>query len=175
MSPDLKDTAETGGRTRSRPAAAFAGRQIAVLAGGGRLPAEVARELKRSGARPHVVAISGIADADFTGLDVTDVSLGQIARMLTALKRDRTCEMVIAGYVRRPDLLRLRIDLGFIRHLPTILGLMRGGDDNVMRRVARFFEGQGLTVRSTAEAAPALLAPSATLTGTPTAKASVIW
>jgi len=145
----------------------FAGRQIAVLAGGGQLPAEIARELRRAGALPHIVALSGIADGDFDTFDVISVSLGQLGRMLAGLKRDGTREMVIAGYVCRPDLRRLRIDVGFIRHLPTILSLMRGGDDNVMRRIARFFESQGLTVRSAAEAAPSLVAPHAALTGTP--------
>jgi DUF1009 family protein len=167
VSPDLKEAAETGGLTPPTPDAKLFGRRIAVLAGGGMLPAEVARELACAGAHPHVVAIKTIADADFSAHDVTYVSLGEIGRMLWALKRDGTEEMVIAGFVRRPDLLRLRIDLGFIRHLPTVLGLMRGGDDNVMRRIASFFEGQGLNVRSTAEAAPPLLAPHGALTGEP--------
>ncbi len=167
MSPDLTDTAKAGGLQRPRSAPQFAGKQIAVLAGGGQLPAEIAQELRRAGAQPHIVAIAGIADGDFTAFDVTPVALGQLGAMLAALKRDGTREMVIAGYVRRPDILRLRIDLGFLRHLPTILSLMRGGDDSVMRRIARFFEGQGLTVRSAAEVAPRLVAPPAALTGTP--------
>ena len=144
------------------------GREIAILAGGGHLPLEIAREIRRTGGSPRIVAISGIADADYHGHAVQWVALGQIGRMLRALRQDDTTEMVIAGYVRRPDLMRLRIDLGFVRHLPTILGLMRGGDDHVMRRIAAFFERQGLTVRGTGDVARALLAPEGVLTGDPT-------
>ena len=106
-------------------------------------------------------------DADYSGYDVTPVALGQIGRMLDALRRDGTQDMVIAGHVRRPDLMRLRIDLGFILNLPTILGLMRGGDDNVMRRIAAFFERHGLKVRGAGEVAPGLLAREGVMTGDP--------
>jgi DUF1009 family protein len=143
------------------------GRKIAILAGGGGLPVEIAREVRQAGGIPRIVAIRGIADADYTGYDVTTVALGQLGHMLDALRHDGTREMVIAGYVRRPDLTRLRIDFGFIRHLPTILGLMRGGDDNVMRRIAAFFERQGLTVKGTGEVAPGLLAAEGTIVGEP--------
>jgi DUF1009 family protein len=143
------------------------GRRIAILAGAGRLPLEIAREVQRTGSVPRIVAIQGIADADYSGYDVTPVALGQISRMLEALRRDGTQDMVIAGHVRRPDLMRLRIDLGFIMNLPTILGLMRGGDDNVMRRIAAFFERHGLRVRGTGEVAPGLLAREGVMTGDP--------
>lgn len=144
------------------------GRKIAVLAGGGQLPLELARELRRAGAAPHIVALDGIADSDFSEFNVVTVALGEVGRMLDALRQGGTRDMVIAGYVRRPDLLRLRIDLGFIRHLPTILSLMRGGDDSVMRRVANFFERHGLAVRGAGDVAPALLAPEGPLAGSPT-------
>ena len=143
------------------------GRRIAILAGAGRLPLEIAREVRCTGSVPRIVAIQGIADADYSGYDVTPVALGQIGRMLDALRRDGTQDMVIAGHVRRPDLMRLRIDLGFILNLPTILGLMRGGDDNVMRRIAAFFERHGLKVRGAGEVAPGLLAREGVMTGDP--------
>ena len=99
------------------------GRKIAILAGGGGLPVEIAREVRQAGGIPRIVAIRGIADADYTGYDVTTVALGQLGHMIDALRHDGNREMVIAGYVRRPDLTRLRIDFGFLRHLPTILSV----------------------------------------------------
>jgi DUF1009 family protein len=65
--------------------------------------------------------------------------------------------------LRRPDIWRAGVDWGLIRHFPTIWGLTRGGDDSILRRVVRFFEGQGFTVRGAHEYAPSLLAPLGTL------------
>ena len=52
-------------------------------------------------------------------------------------------ELVIAGGVRRPDLWRIRPDAGFFTSLPQIVRLLAGGDDSVLSRVVRFFEGKG--------------------------------
>ena len=49
---------------------------------------------------------------------------------------------------------------GFFRHLPQLLRLFKGGDDTVLRRVARFFEMQGFGVLAAHEVAPGLLAPA---------------
>jgi hypothetical protein len=140
---------------------------VSILAGGGLLPVEIAREIARTGGHPRIVALTGIANADFSGLDVETVALGQVGHMLAALRRHGTRDMVIAGHVRRPDLTQLRIDAGFIRHLPTILGLLKGGDDHVMRRIANFFEARGLNVVGAHEVAPGLLTPEGVIAGSP--------
>ena len=57
----------------------------------------------------------------------------------------------------------MRIDFGFVRHLPTLLSLTRGGDDSVLRRVVRFFEGQGFIVRGVSELVPRLMAAAGPL------------
>jgi DUF1009 family protein len=60
--------------------------------------------------------------------------------------------------VRRPDLWKLRPDCGLVRSLPQIVGLLAGGDDSVLSRVVRFFEGKGFVVRGAHQVAPALVA-----------------
>jgi DUF1009 family protein len=65
---------------------------------------------------------------------------------------------VIAGGVRRPDLWKLRPDLGFFLSLPRIVEMLAGGDDSVLSRVVRFFEAKGIAVRGAHEVAPDLLA-----------------
>ncbi len=66
--------------------------------------------------------------------------------------------MVIAGALRRPNLLKVRVDYGFFRAIRTVLRLTRGGDDSVLRRVVRFFEGEGFEVVGVDQVAPHLLA-----------------
>lgn len=141
------------------------GPPISILAGGGNLPLEVARILHRQGRKVQIVAVSGLPSADFEGFQTTTVAILEIGGMLRALRANGAREMVIAGHAGRPDLRTWAIDWGFFRHLPTILSLTRGGDDRVLRRIAAFFERNGMTVQGIGDVAPELLTPPGALTG----------
>lgn len=130
------------------------------------MPLEIAETLDRQGRQINVVAISGLADADYSGYPVTSVGILRIAGLLSALRARGARDMIIAGHARRPDLRSRDIDWGFFRHFFTILSLMRGGDDRVLRGIAQFFERNGMTLKGIPEVAPALLTPAAVLAGT---------
>lgn len=132
--------------------------RIGILAGGGRLPLMIAESVAARGDGVHIVAIEGEADPEVARFPHTWVNWGQIGRMVATLRAERATELVIAGGVRRPDLWRIRPDAGFFTGLPQIVRLLAGGDDSVLSRVVRFFEGKGLTVRGVHEVAPDLLA-----------------
>jgi len=137
---------------------------LGILACAGPLPIEVAEASLRQGRKVHIVAIEGFADDAVTRFPHERVSLGQLGRMLASFEKAGVGEIVIAGAMQRPNLLGLRIDWGFVRNLPAVLALTRGGDDSVLRRVVRFFEGKGLRVVGAGEVAPDLLAPRCPLT-----------
>jgi DUF1009 family protein len=133
--------------------------RIGILAGGGSLPLEIARSLEARGVAPYLVLIEGEADGDFTGLETTDANWGQIGRMIRSLQQAGCTRLVLAGRVRRPDLARIKPDLGLFRALPTVLRLISaGGDDRVLRGVIGYLERHGLAVIGPGEAAPELLA-----------------
>lgn len=133
-------------------------RVVGIVAGGGSLPREVAEHVRASGAAVHVVAIDGEFDRDLAGIPVTHVGWAQFGALLRALRNAGTTEVVIAGAVRRPDLTRIRPDLGFFLNLPAIVRIVTsGGDDSVLTRVVRFFEGKGFKVVSPAQVAPSLV------------------
>jgi DUF1009 family protein len=138
---------------------------IGILAGGGRLPITIAESITARGGAVHIVGIEGEADAGIAGFPHTWVNWGQIGRMVATLHAEDARELVIAGGVRRPDLWRVRPDAGLFRNLPLIARLLVGGDDSVLKRVVRFFEGNGLTVRGVHEVAPDLLADAGQLGG----------
>ena len=140
---------------------------LGILACGGPLPLEVAEAGRRQGRAIHIVAIDGFASPEVTRFPHETVSLGQLGRMLASFKRAGVAEMVIAGAMQRPNLLRLKVDWGFFRHLPKVLALTKGGDDSVLRRVIRFFEGEGLTVVGAGDVAPELLAPAGAIAARP--------
>ena len=137
--------------------------RIAILAGGGSLPLVLAETIVRQGGRAHIVAVRGEAGPQIEAYPHTWVTWGAVNAILGALKSESDGTMMIAGSVSRPDLSRLKPDLGLIRHLPKVLAMLRGGDDAVLTRLIRFFESQGLTVKGVADIAPELLAASGRL------------
>ncbi|MEZ5818451.1 MAG: UDP-2,3-diacylglucosamine diphosphatase LpxI [Hyphomicrobiaceae bacterium] len=137
---------------------------LGVLACAGPLPVELAEAGARQGRPIHIVAIEGFAGDEVAKFPHERVSIGQLGRMLASFRSAGVKEIVIAGAMQRPNLMGLRIDWGFVRHLPTVLALTRGGDDSVLRRVVRFFEGEGLTVVGASDIAPGLLAPHGVMT-----------
>lgn len=133
-------------------------RTIGILAGGGKLPNEIANSIKIRGGNAEVVAIKSEADADIARLDPTYVEWGQVGAIVRAFKRAHCAEIVIVGSVSRPDLGAIKPDLGFFSALLTIIKLVRaGGDDAVLRGVIAYFEKRGLSVVSPASVAPELV------------------
>ncbi len=145
------------------PAAANRPRRVAILAGGGKLPLMIADSVSRRGGVAHIVAIEGEADPSaVVAYPHTWVNYGQASRMMRALKGDRPTgpdnTMVIAGAVTRPDLAKIRPDLGLFRLLPQVLKFITaGGDDALLTRIIRMYEAQGLHVSGVHDVAPELL------------------
>ena len=139
--------------------------RIGILAGGGRLPLMIAESAAARGETVHIMGIEGEADPGIARFPHTWVNWGQIGRMVATLRDEGGRQLVIAGAVTRPDLKRIRPDAGFFTSLPQILRLLGGGDDSVLKRVVRFFEGNGLEVRGVHEVAPDLLAGAGRMGG----------
>ena len=132
---------------------------VGILAGGGSLPRELAEHVTARGGKVHVVTISNDSDAGLSKFPVTKADLGQVGTMVRAFKTAGCRKLVIVGPVRRPDLTAVRPDLGFFLNLPAILRLVTaGGDDGLLTRVVRFFEGKGFEVVAPTAMAPELLA-----------------
>lgn len=145
-----------------------AARRIGILAGGGTLPREIADSVAARGIPLHIVALDGEANADFGPYPVTRVNWGEIGRMVSTFKETGCTDLIIIGSVTRPDLGRIKPDLGFARALATVVGLiLAGGDDAVLRGVIAFFEGRGFRVVGAAELAPELVVGAGDFTPLP--------
>ncbi len=133
-------------------------RRIGILAGGGSLPREIAEGLLARGAGVHVVGIDGEADEKLEEFHPTRVNWGQIGQILSSFKTAGCRQVVFAGSVKRPDLSRIKPDLGFFRALFTVLRLIKvGGDDAILRAVIGFFEKHGIEIVGVSQVAPELL------------------
>ncbi len=147
--------------------------RIGIIAGGGRLPAAVARAAHDQEHQVFLVGLTGNADPSVEQFPHAYVHLGQLGRMLRTLRGEKCRSIVLVGSVRRPNLWRVKADLGFIRRLPRLVRILRGGDDAVLRKVGRFFEAEGFRVLAAHEIAPELLAPGGSFSrAVPTAEAT---
>jgi DUF1009 family protein len=131
---------------------------LGILACAGSLPIEIAEAATSAGRGVHLVGIAGFAEPGIAAYSHTFVNLGQVGRMLASLRGAGCRELVIAGALRRPNLLKVRVDYGIFRAIGTVLRLTRGGDDSVLRRIVRFFESEGFEVVGVDQVAPHLLA-----------------
>ena len=136
---------------------------LGILACAGSLPIEIAEAALSRGRPVHVVGIEGFVEPGIAVYSHTILNIGQVGGMLSSLRRAGCRQLVIAGALRRPNLLKVRVDHGFFRAIGTVLRLTRGGDDSVLRRIVRFFEREGFEVVGVDQVAPHLLAAAGAL------------
>lgn len=139
---------------------------IGILSGSGSLPREIAHSVVRQGGRVEVVALPGAPADEAAGVRVTRVAWGEVGRIVATFKAAGVRDLVIIGAVERPDLWRLRPDLGLVLRLPHILRMVAaGGDDSVLRTVVRVFERDGFRVRAPDEVAPEIVGRAGAIAG----------
>ncbi|MFT3998154.1 MAG: UDP-2,3-diacylglucosamine diphosphatase LpxI [Asticcacaulis sp.] len=131
--------------------------KLGLIAGGGLVPVEIARYLKRSG-RPYcVIRLEGLADAELSDHPGHDIDIGHFQQIFVALAQEGCRAVCMVGYVKRPDFDTMKRDQGGAAHLPGIQAAGRGGDDSLLRQVARVFESQGYAIEGAHDANPELL------------------
>jgi len=131
---------------------------LGIIAGRGPLPCVLAASAVARGLPLHIVGIRGETREEIERFPHTWTRWGELGKLLAALNDNGCRDIVIIGGVDRPDFAKMRFDFGAIRNLPYIASLRRGGDDHVLSRIVRFFEGKGYRVHGADDVAPELLA-----------------
>ncbi|MBI3184947.1 MAG: UDP-2,3-diacylglucosamine diphosphatase LpxI [Myxococcales bacterium] len=148
-----------------------AGRPIGLIAGSGRLPFLFASAAREQGLRVVAVAHRGETDPSLEGEveSLTWVRLGQVDRMVRALKEAGADRAVMAGGIRRARAIaEARPDLGALRILSKLRSLR---DDGLLRAVAAHFEESGIAIVAPTAFLARALAPEGLLAGPPLTKA----
>ena len=125
---------------------------LAVIAGTGALPAEVAA---RAPGRPLICAMAG-SEPDMVDPEVT-FRFEQLGTFLERLKAAEVTEICMAGAVRRPNIDPSAIDAATMPLVPVLQGALAAGDDGALRAIIGIFEQAGFAVRAAHEVAPDLL------------------
>lgn len=136
---------------------------LGIIAGGGIFPRIVAEAAREAGFRVVAVGHEGETDPGLaSGVDAIHwVKLGQLSKIIKALKREGAAEIVLAGGIAKKGMFgRARPDLRAIR----LLARMKSrSDDALLRALADDLESEGIKVRPATQYLGRLLAPKGIL------------
>ncbi|MEY8099085.1 LpxI family protein [Falsihalocynthiibacter sp. S25ZX9] len=138
--------------------AADAPNRLAVLAGRGDLPLQVAAREADS----FVVTFQSVETNAQPDYEARFEKLGGLFKELHKQGVKRVC---FAGGLRRPALNPLRFDATMMRLAPRLIAAMKGGDDHILRIVVEVFEDAGFTVVGAHEICPEILATEGLIAG----------
>ena len=139
--------------------------RLGIVAGGGALPALLAEEAQRLGWRPVLIAIADGRQCDWGKWDHISLPWSRTGDVFEHLRRRAVRKIVFAGTMSvRPDYRSMIPSWPTLKMLPEIFRMTRGGDDSLLRALARAFERRGLEVVSVQAIMPELLLPPGNLT-----------
>lgn len=131
--------------------------KLALIAGGGQLPVEVAEYAARTN-RPYIVVrIEGLSDEALNAHPGHTLGLGDFARLFEILAIEQCKAVTMCGYVQRPDFNSFDQGAANTQALSSIQQAGRGGDDSLLRQVAKVIASQGYHIEGAHEANPDLL------------------
>ena len=120
---------------------------LGILAGGGRLPGQVAAAARAAGRGVFMIGLEGFADpAVLAPWPHEVVRILAAGRIIAALHEHGCRDLVLVGPVRRPSLLDLRPDAEGARILARIGRAAFAGDDGLLAAVVRVFAEEGFRV-----------------------------
>jgi hypothetical protein len=137
---------------------------LGILAGGGRLPGQVAAAAQAAGRSVFVVGLEGFADAAVLAPWPHEVvRIGAVGRILAALRSHGCRDLVLVGPVRRPSLLNLRPDAEGARMFTRIGRAAFAGDDGLLAAVVKVLGEEGFRVVGAHEILAEALGPAGLL------------
>ncbi len=134
---------------------------IALIAGSGAFPFEIAYSLREIGRKPFIICLRGFVGRDDALHDFDHVFADMLdpQKILSLLRERSISRVILAGGVSRPGPMALLSIYSFFRNRDELRRIVSGGDDRILRGVIRLIEENGFSVIGVDEAAPQLLAP----------------
>ncbi len=123
---------------------------IAIIAGSGQLPINIAKKLQQTSKEFLIVSIANSDNIDELKTLTNNIFIVSLTKGGTAikyLKAHNVKELVLAGSVKRPSILNLKPDAWTVKNLKKIKSNI-GGDDGLLRGVIKALEDEGFTIIS---------------------------
>ncbi|MCV3241258.1 LpxI family protein [Mesorhizobium sp. ZC-5] len=135
--------------------------RVALIAGSGQLPVDVAEGLAKAGKPPFVMIVGGegVDPLAFQPYDHMILPLEAIGDLVGLLRRNRITHVIMAGGVSsRPNLRRIKWSLALLRVLPRLVYKLTKGDNTLLSAFVAHLEQSGFEVVGAHEVLPDLLA-----------------
>ena len=100
---------------------------IAIFAGTGDYPKEIIYSLKKNNKKYITINIT-----EKRIKNSFKIQLGQFGKILKLLKKYKVKEVIFAGYVKRPNLSNMKLDMKAISYLPHLIKAFKIGDGNIL-------------------------------------------
>lgn len=133
---------------------------VAILAGAGTLPLQLARRLEQDGHAVRILAFRGFADRPLRARADAVLGLLDLRGIEARLAAWKPACVTLAGGLRRPDPSALLDAFSLLRDRAEVAEVLSRGDDNVLRGAVSLLEERGFPVRGIRDLAPDLLAPA---------------
>ncbi len=133
---------------------------VALIAGGGSLPIEIADRLAQKNINTVAMLIEGEAkdDGSFGSHKAERIRLEEFASLISRLKRYGASHVLMAGTVsRRPKLTEMQFHIGLFRAIKDVAWALARGDDGLLKAVINHIENNGIKVVSAQDVLPELL------------------
>jgi DUF1009 family protein len=138
---------------------------LGILAGGGRLPGQIAAAAAAAGRPVFIVGLEGFADATVLAPWPHElIRIGAAGRILAALRAHACRDVVLIGPVRRPSIFDLRPDTEGTRILARIGRAAFAGDDGLLAAVMKVLGEEGFRVIGAQDVLTEALGPAGLLT-----------
>lgn len=139
--------------------------RLAIIAGYGQLPLDVALAVKNLDENPFIFKLIDESDQVWDGFETTSFQIGDFSYLKQQISERGITRIVMAGGVKkRPQISQVRPSLNTILALPSIIKkIISGGDDALLRGFIELIEAQGCKVVGAHEIVPNLLAETGTI------------
>ena len=136
----------------------LSGDTIAIIAGNGALPYEIADELIANERKVLILGIGEDVDRRIADYPHKNLDWGQLSDFWAILKKTKSKDLVFAGgYNSRPPISKILFDWDIIKELPHIISILAAGDNSLISGVLQRVEKKGFKVWGAHELAPGLL------------------
>ncbi len=136
----------------------LSGDTIAIIAGNGALPYEIADELIANDRKVLILGIGEDVDRRIANYPHKNLGWGQLSDFWAILKKTNSKDLVFAGgYNSRPPISKILFDWDIIKELPHIISILAAGDNSLISGVLQRVEKKGFRVWGAHELAPGLL------------------
>jgi DUF1009 family protein len=136
---------------------------LAIVAGAGELPQQLAAACVSAGRGYQIVRFNGVTLDWADEHPVIDAQFEKPNSLFKQLKKLGCKQVVFAGGMQRPKLNPLKFDLKLMKLAPTLLPALKGGDDGALSLIAQIFETEGIEVVPAHSIIPDLLAQTGVL------------